>query len=52
VLQSALEAGIASGEFGSVDASQTATFISTYLDGVFVRAMVLPDFKPVPAIRV
>jgi AcrR family transcriptional regulator len=50
VLQTALEAGIASGEFGPVDASQTATFISTYLDGVFVRAMVLPDFKPVPAI--
>jgi AcrR family transcriptional regulator len=51
VLQSALEAGIRSGEFRSVDAAQTATFISTYLDGVFVRAMVLPDFKPIPAIR-
>ena len=51
VLQTALEAGIASGDFAKVDAAQTATFISTYLDGVFVRAMVLPDFKPVPAIR-
>jgi AcrR family transcriptional regulator len=51
VLQSAIEAGVASGKFGRVDAEQTATFISTYLDGVFVRAMVLPDFKPVPAIR-
>lgn len=51
VLLAALEAGIASGEFDTVDANQTATFISTYLDGVFVRAMILPDFKPVPAIR-
>jgi AcrR family transcriptional regulator len=51
VLQSALQAGIASGTFAKVDAAQTATFISTYLDGVFVRAMVLQDFKPVPAIR-
>ena len=51
VLQTALEAGIAAGAFAKVDAAQTATFISTYLDGVFVRAMVLPDFKPVPAIR-
>jgi AcrR family transcriptional regulator len=52
VLQTALEAGVASGEFDGIDAAQTATFISTYLDGVFVRAMILPDFKPVPAIRV
>ncbi len=51
VLQTALEAGIASGEFADIDAAQTATFISTYLDGVFVRAMILPDFKPLPAIR-
>ncbi len=51
VLLSALKAGIESGAFADVDASQTATFISTYLDGVFVRAMILPDFKPVPAIR-
>lgn len=51
LLQSAIEAGVASGKFGRVDAEQTATFISTYLDGVFVRAMVLPDFKPIPAIR-
>lgn len=51
VLQEALEAGIKSGDFAKVDAAQTATFISTYLDGVFVRAFVLPDFKPLPAIR-
>ncbi|MBA4132606.1 MAG: TetR/AcrR family transcriptional regulator [Hyphomicrobium sp.] len=51
VLLSALESGVASGAFAKIDASQTATFISTYLDGVFVRAMILSDFKPVPAIR-
>jgi AcrR family transcriptional regulator len=51
VLLAALESGIASGQFDDVDAGQTATFISTYLDGVFVRTMFLPDFKPVPAIR-
>ena len=51
VLQSALEAGMTAGAFAKVDAAETATFISPYLDGVFVRAMVLSDFKPVPAIR-
>jgi AcrR family transcriptional regulator len=51
VLKEALQTGIASGAFAPIDAAQTATFISTYLDGVFVRAMILPEFKPVPAIR-
>lgn len=51
VLQTALQAGLESGEFTGIDPAQTATFISTYLDGVFVRAMILADFKPAPAIR-
>ncbi len=51
VLHSALNAGIKSGSFAAVDPAQTATFISTYLDGVFVRVMVLPDFNPVTAIE-
>lgn len=50
VLVEALKAGIADGTFKAVDPLQMATFISTYLDGVFVRAMVLGDFKPVDAI--
>jgi hypothetical protein len=29
---------------------ETATFISTYLDGVFVRAMMLKEFDPIAAI--
>src|SRR5262245_58850831 len=44
VLRQALSAGIASGEFRAVDVDETATFISTYLDGVFVRAVILKDF--------
>ena len=51
VLQQAFDAGIKAGEFNNVDASQMAVFISTYLDGVFVRAMILKDFKPVLAIK-
>lgn len=51
VLRQTLSAGIASGEFRKVDVAATATFISTYLDGVFVRAMVLKKFDPIAAIR-
>lgn len=51
VLRQTLAAGVALGGFRKVDVDETATFISTYLDGVFVRAMVLKKFDPVPAIR-
>lgn len=51
VLQQTLSVGVARGDFRAVDVSETATFISTYLDGVFVRAMILKDFDPIPAIR-
>jgi AcrR family transcriptional regulator len=50
VLCATLKAGIASGDFRAVDVDETATFISTYLDGVFVRAMMLKDFDPISAI--
>ena len=50
VLRQALSAGIANGEFRAVDVDETATFISTYLDGVFVRAMMLKEFDPIAAI--
>lgn len=50
VLCGALTAGIESGEFREVDIWETATFISTYLDGVFVRAIILADFDPIAAI--
>jgi AcrR family transcriptional regulator len=51
VLQSALDEGVARGLFGQIDTSEMATFISTYLDGVFVRAIVFPDFDPIAAIE-
>lgn len=50
VLRSALKAGIARRDFGPLDVEETATFISTYLDGVFVRAIILKDFEPIAAI--
>jgi AcrR family transcriptional regulator len=50
VLRAALHAGIASGEFRSVDVEETATFISTYLDGVFARAVILKEFDPIASI--
>jgi len=50
VLRSTLQAGIDAGDFPSLDVDEWATFISTYLDGVFVRAMMLRDFEPITAI--
>lgn len=51
VLRQTLSAGISRGDFRKIDVDETATFISTYLDGVFVRAMILKKFEPVAAIR-
>lgn len=51
VLRQTLSAGIDRGDFRKVDVDETATFISTYLDGVFVRAIVLRAFDPITAIR-
>jgi TetR/AcrR family transcriptional regulator, upper aerobic nicotinate degradation pathway regulator len=50
VLRTALAEGIARGDFRSVDVDETASFISTYLDGVFARAMILKDFDPIASI--
>jgi hypothetical protein len=50
VLRTALSSGIARGDFRVLDVDETATFISTYLDGVFARAMILDDFDPIAAI--
>jgi hypothetical protein len=38
------------GDFRKVDVDETESFISTYLDGVFARALILKDFKPISAI--
>jgi len=50
VLKAALAAGVTRGDFRDLDVEETASFISTYLDGVFARAMILKDFDPVHAI--
>lgn len=50
VLKAALAAGVARGDFRNVDVEETASFISTFLDGVFARAMILKDFDPIVAI--
>ncbi len=51
VLHTALRTGVETGEFGAIDIDQTATFISTYLDGVFVRTMMLQEFDALRAIQ-
>lgn len=51
VLQEVLSAGIKSGDFKDVNVEEMSTFISTYLDGVFVRAVILKDFDPIAAIH-
>jgi AcrR family transcriptional regulator len=50
VLRLALADGVRRGDFRKVDVDETANFISTYLDGVFARALILKDFKPASAI--
>lgn len=46
----ALREGAAKGIFRKVDALEFARFISTYLDGVMVRSVIFPDFKPRDAV--
>ncbi|MCP4328592.1 MAG: TetR/AcrR family transcriptional regulator [Alphaproteobacteria bacterium] len=43
MLSNCIRQGIAEGRFRPVDAEQLALFISTYLDGVMVRSVILPD---------
>ncbi|MBX9606309.1 MAG: TetR/AcrR family transcriptional regulator [Gammaproteobacteria bacterium] len=44
MLMECIESGIAAGRFQAVDAAQVSQFVSTYLDGLMVRAMVQPRF--------
>jgi AcrR family transcriptional regulator len=50
VLRVALADGVRRGDFKKVNVDETASFISTYLDGVFARALILKDFDPPLAI--
>jgi AcrR family transcriptional regulator len=51
LLHASLTEGIAEGAFRALDVAQTALFISTYLDGVIVRSIIMPDYKHEDAIR-
>lgn len=51
VLARAVRQGIARGVFREVDPMETATFISTFLDGVLFRNVMFPTFDYTAAIR-
>ncbi|HTR16159.1 MAG TPA: TetR/AcrR family transcriptional regulator [Acetobacteraceae bacterium] len=51
VLGEALRDGIARGVFAPVDVDHMTTFISTFLDGVLVRAVMFPAFDARSAIQ-
>jgi AcrR family transcriptional regulator len=50
MLTAAFERGVRSKEFGALDVVQTVRFVATYLDGIYLRAIILPDFDPRPEI--
>ena len=52
VLGAAIREGIEQKLFRPVDAEQIAMFVSTYLDGVMVRSVIVPDFRVEKAIAV
>ena len=51
VLGRAIRAGVAKGHFRQVEAQDTATFISTFLDGSLFRNMMFPTFDYAAAIE-
>lgn len=51
LLAGCIRAGIEDGMFKQVDADRIAQYISTYLDGAMVRAVILPDFDLPSAVR-
>lgn len=50
-LGQAIRDGIEAGTFKDVNPEETATFISTFLDGTLFRNVMFPDFDPAKAIR-
>lgn len=51
VLGRAIRLGIQQGSFAAVDVEQTTAFVSTFLDGVLVRSVMMEDFSPLDAIE-
>jgi AcrR family transcriptional regulator len=50
IVHSAIKRGMKSGVFRKVDPAEITTLIATFLDGVLVRPIIRPNFKPKPAI--
>lgn len=51
ILEEALARGIAAGSFREVEIKRTATFISTFLDGVLVRSIMFAEFDETTAVH-
>ena len=51
VLAAAISEGVRQGIFRAVDVERTTAFISTFLDGVMVRAAILKNFDVERSIR-
>lgn len=50
MLTDAFERGVRAKELDRIDVEQTVRFVATYLDGIYLRAIILPDFDPQPEI--
>lgn len=50
MLTDAFEDGVRTNEINRIDVTQTVHFVATYLDGIYLRAIILPDFDPQPEI--
>lgn len=46
MLRDALNRCVADSRISDIDVEQTATFMSTFLDGVYMRAILFPDIDP------
>src|SRR5262249_16777611 len=51
LLQSTIARGVSEGTFRRVNPSHMSTFVSTFLDGMLVRSVMMKDFKPSVATR-
>lgn len=51
ILRAAISRGVTQNEFFELDVNQTVTFMATYLDGVYMRAIIFPKFNPKPEIE-
>lgn len=50
MLRDALARGVADKTFASIEVDLTVSFVATFLDGVYLRAIIFPDYDPKPEI--